>query len=982
MLRLLIGFLLMLTCNLLQAQEYNYNHFTVREGLPGNAIYSVVQDKDGFIWIATDGGVSRFDGRQFVNFNTQDGLPATEIIMLYADAKGRIWMSPLRNTVCYYYKGKIYNSQNDSLVSKLAFNGTVFYYAENKNGELLIGGTAANDTYIIDSNNNVTPFKTELPIHVYYSVTGSPEGSGFITCTYADDYNKESYSHTYNLFDKGKRSLWVQRTYNFRSGYAVFRKEINGKTITTDSLYQPEFRKDIGLLMFAYNNQQHFLKFPKKLIGHPAQLFDEGLLVFYGSNGARLIDTATGVIVDSLLTGKRCGRGTVDSEKNIWVPTLKYGLYMLPSREFKTRKFRNEEGDIYSIYKDGNKLIVGSSYGRMYELENNKVKTIDFSTIPFPGRNTDVANRLLQISRDGKDLLLSTDCFVLRYDPVTGKKKVSNADVIKSIEKLNKDTLLVATGRGCLLLNSQTLKVIDTIYRYRSYAAVQANNAFYVGTAGGLYKVRKDKSTWFAGSAIPALQNIISHIRVVADGSQWVGTLGGGIVHLRNDSVLHHFNALNGLTSSNCKSIFADGRFIWVGTEKGLNRIDLLRPENPIVHYTIADGLASNDILAVYTQNRMVYVGTGEGLTCFDFTRITQSSTCNLNILSVQAGNRVRNTDSLNNINYKENDFRFNYTGISFRSLDDMKYFYRLIGLKDTWDSTRNTSLTFLALPPGDYELQLFAVNKFGINSKTIRIPFYIRPPFWATWWFRILVACSVVGLVWWFIARRIKQEQAKAATQNRINELEQQALRSQMNPHFIFNCLNSIQNFLLHNDFEKTNEYLSSFAHLIRQTLDNSSRESISLSSEIRYLNSYLDLESMRFAHSFQHSVSIDPLIDSDNTHIPPMILQPYVENSIRHGLRYRQEGAGSVKIKFERRGNTLLCIVEDNGVGRKKAGELKSFMHVEYQSKGMRLTAERIEAMNRRQETPITVDVVDLEQAGNATGTQVIVRFPNIFL
>jgi len=246
-----------------------------------------------------------------------------------------------------------------------------------------------------------------------------------------------------------------------------------------------------------------------------------------------------------------------------------------------------------------------------------------------------------------------------------------------------------------------------------------------------------------------------------------------------------------------------------------------------------------------------------------------------------------------------------------------------------------------------------------------------------------LLIAGIIIAISWWLIIRRIRLEQAKSATQSKINELEQMALRSQMNPHFIFNCLNSIQNFLLHNNFEKTNEYLTAFAQLIRQTLDNSSRSSINLENEIKYLNSYLELESMRFAHSFEHSIQLDPAINADNTYIPTMILQPYVENSIRHGLRYRQEdGLKTVKIIFEKRGNTLLCIVEDNGVGRKKAAEFKSFMHVEYQSKGMTLTADRIAALNRLQEVPITVNVIDMEEAGNATGTQVIVRFPNVFL
>ncbi|NML19709.1 histidine kinase [Pseudoflavitalea sp. G-6-1-2] len=989
MLRLLIAFLFLLACNLLQAQEYNYKQFTVRDGLPSNTIYDIKQDYEGYIWFATDAGLSRFDGRKFVNYSSQDGLPTAEILQLLPDIKGRLWIISLRNFLSYYYKGKFYTPENDSLLKKLVFKGTIGSISENSLGEIVMTSTRGDHKYFIGADNTVTDISELIEKKIGPGIALStsrafrPKSHFFFNYDDSIHNNEKVFSSSQLLLEDGKLTLWLKTKFYPKKKYLVRFEEVNGKIRKIDSVQKPEFKKDFQTVVTRPDKEMIFLPPTDLVLTTQSGCKTCFTPILLGSNGGTLlVDTLNYIYSDLLLPGKNCSRSLQDDEKNIWLGTLGEGVFLLPSREYKTRKLYKEDAEINSINSDGNTIYAGGNYGRLHFLENNNTSTVSFHHLIKLSNNKTGVNRLLQITKMGADLLLSFDGFMLKYNPTTKKTVFGRLDVLKSIQPLNKDTLLVATGRGGFLVNSNTLKVIDTIFRFRTYAAIEANNAWYIGASSGLHKINRNRSTWYMGTAIPPLNNIISQIVQSSDGSLWISTLGGGVVQLKNDTLANHFTLANGLTSNNCKALYADGRFVWVGTEKGLNRIDQLHPEKPILHYTSADGLANNDIHAVYTKDKIVYVGSIEGLTSFDSTKVTSASVCYLNMQQVQVGKQIKSIDSLSEISYKENDFRFDYTGISFRSLDEITYFYRLIGLKDTWDSTRNTSLSFLALPPGRYQLQLFAVNKFGVNSKTISIPFYIKPPFWATWWFRILIACSIVGLVWWLIVRRIKQEQAKAATQNRINELEQQALRSQMNPHFIFNCLNSIQNFLLHNDFEKTNEYLTSFAHLIRQTLDNSSRESISLASEIRYLNSYLDLESMRFAHSFQHAISIDPSIDADNMHIPPMILQPYVENSIRHGLRYRQEGIGSVKVKFERRGNTLLCIVEDNGVGRKKAGELKSFMHVEYQSKGMRLTAERIEAMNRRQETPITVDVIDLSEAGNSTGTQVIVRFPNVFL
>jgi ligand-binding sensor domain-containing protein/two-component sensor histidine kinase len=962
------------------AQDYNYIQYTVADGLPSNTVYDVKQDTDGFIWLATDAGLVRFDGRKFITFTRQDGLPSNDVLMLQPDKKGRLWLLLTHNTVCYHYKGKIYNYKNDSICSKLSFQSSPYYIAENGNGDIAIVGWAkpgGPSIYLVKSNNEILEARHPQPQLKNCAITPGFEPDEF-TLSYIDTAGKKSFHYLYD----GQLQLWITTTWDQEAEYLRRYEMINGKLTVVDS---KRFRKPSNFTMkeISRNGEMEFYEQNPMAIRIGTALPNWNEVVYQSTaDGVHLNDPVTGKLYVHLLPDKVANRCFVDREKNLWIGTNTEGIWVLPSMSINNITFSQPKVDILSFYKEGNRLFAGSAYGHFFQIQNKKAAHYNFDRYIPLSNNRDANNRLHWIEPVSDGLVLGFDDFLLKYDPATDKELFYRSDVIKSMHKAGKDSLLVATGRATLLFNTKTMAILDTVYPWRSHSSVKLGNAFYIGATAGVMKITPGLPAIALGDLLPDLKTLVNRMEKATDGSLWMSTAGNGVIRLRNDSIIQKFNIANGLTSNNCKSMYLDEKFVWVGTENGLNRIDRLHPSAPVQQYTIEDGLPSNDIHSLLSDSGKVYIGTSGKISFFDTSSIRKPSFCALRLLSMEAAKQAVNPDSLSPLRYNENTLKFEYTGISFSSPKNITYYYRLKGQSDSWDSTRNTNLEFVALPPGDYTLEIFAKNKSRVNSNTLSIPFIIQPPFWGTWWFRLLVTGILVALVWWLVLRRIRQEQAKSATQNRINELEQLALRSQMNPHFIFNCLNSIQNFLLQSNFEKTNEYLTSFAHLIRQTLDNSSRSSISLENECRYLSSYLELESMRFGHSFLYDIEVDPDIDTNNTFIPTMILQPYVENSIRHGLRYRQDGVKTVKIVFRKRGNTMVCIVEDNGIGRKKAAEMKSFIHVEYQSKGMTLTAERIAALNRRQDIPITVDVIDMEEDGNATGTQVIVRIPNVFL
>ena len=328
---------------------------------------------------------------------------------------------------------------------------------------------------------------------------------------------------------------------------------------------------------------------------------------------------------------------------------------------------------------------------------------------------------------------------------------------------------------------------------------------------------------------------------------------------------------------------------------------------------------------------------------------------------------------------YYKNHITIHYTGISFKSLGNLTYKYRFIQNGDTtvkWDITTDRQITFPYLPSGDYTFQVYAFNKDNIRSKApATIHFIIETPFWKKWWFYTTIFILIVLIIVLFFLYRLKNIKRQNDLSQRANDYLLLALSRQMNPHFIYNSLNSIQNYILKNDRIQASEYLSKFASLMRSILQNSSFNFITIKEEIDALVKYMDLESIRFTNKFNYKITIDPHIDSSKCTIPPLLLQPFIENAILHGL-LPKEDCGEIKINIEKKNNYVYCTIEDNGIGRKKAAELNK-AHPGHKSLGIQITQNRINLINSLQSNSFNIDYVDLydKNNGEAIGTKVII-------
>jgi ligand-binding sensor domain-containing protein/two-component sensor histidine kinase len=923
------------------SQEYNYIHYDVKDGLAGSTVYDMCQDNEGFIWFATEAGLSRFDGTHFKNFTTADGLPETEILELFADSKGRIWMAPFKNAICYYYKGKIYNQENDPILKKINLISIISNFHESADHS--IGFSSDKGFTVIRANSVIEEYNLEISKRYSYVFRANTRGKGFELAV---------PGACYTLIDGKMTPIpceWV-KTQILHTNVLNFTLKLKGRLNVVD---------------FSPNMQD--------------------VLFSNTFSGSWMVDTTTFDRYEELfLKGKQVSHAKIDNEKNIWFTTLGEGVYKLASREFKTWYFeKSQTSEIFSLTKLNGKIYAGTGFGKIYMIKGSTIDTLNFERQFRNSPNIYSANKISFLKKGSNgDLIVGTDGLLLKE---SSSKQLYTPYVyaIKSIDELSNGLLLVGTGRRTLLINPENLSVQDTIWPHRTTSVCFYNNQYYIGTVNGLYIISTDKKVRYMGDVYSSLKQRISYFAKSQDGNLWVGTFGAGAICMKNDKVVNQITTHEGLSSNICRTLFVKNNFLWVGTDKGINKINISQTPYPVITYSSSDGLPTDIINAIYVDSNKIYVGTPMGLTFFDETKVSDYSKCNLRILDIAVSNKSQPIQSNYRLKHRENSFKISYAGISFRSGGNIWYRYRLKGLTDNWDSTVQNVLEYPSLPPGNYELEIIAVNKKGIVSNSVKIPFTVEAAFWQTLPFQILVIAVAILITWILVAWRFsvirKEEQEKAALQQRLNDLEQMALRAQMNPHFIFNCLNSIQNFIITNDLEASNWYLTEFAHLIRQTLDNSEKGNISVASEIKYLKRYLELEMMRFGHTFSYSIEADPDIDRELITIPTMILQPYIENSIRHGVRYKENGEGRIDIKFQKSDDDLICIIQDNGIGRKKAATFKSQMHVEYQSKGMSLTAERINILNRQRANPITIEIIDLTDAQEQpTGTRIVIRFP----
>ncbi|HTF03676.1 MAG TPA: histidine kinase, partial [Bacteroidia bacterium] len=496
-----------------------------------------------------------------------------------------------------------------------------------------------------------------------------------------------------------------------------------------------------------------------------------------------------------------------------------------------------------------------------------------------------------------------------------------------------------------------------------------------------------DAGLVYLGKDNPLLASRIVDVTEAEDGSIWMVSRGNGVI-VKTGNTYEHILGENGLVANMCRCVFMDsGNVVWVGTNNGLSRIAFTRDHGfnyTIASYSAQNGLLTNEVNAILRVGRKLWTVHTNGISVFDPADLNG----NTNTPPVYITSTLVNGDTLragsNQFAYDQNYFNISFIGLSFQDPGRITYRYKMEGVDSDWITTPYTSVKYQTLPPGEYRFLVQASSNDGYWSPSPAVlSFVILPAWWQTWIFKscaiLFILVVLFVLFKWRVSHIRSRDHRKSILQNRIATFELNALRAQMNPHFVFNSINSVQYFITNNDPDSSQKYLSKFAKLIRYVVDNSKLASIPVKTEIEALTLYLELEALRFGERLEYAIHVHPELDQEYMQIPSMLIQPYVENAIWHGLMHKK-GNGRIDVTLEIQSGVIHCIIEDNGIGRQKSLELKKQNQPDvHKSVGMSNTRDRLEIINQVNSSNMNVTITDLYDAhGEAGGTKVEIHIP----
>ena len=1009
------------------------NTITVK-GLSQNSIYSILQDSRGFMWIGTWDGLNKYDGYDFVLYNRENGLANTTINSLLEDDEKNIWIGTEYGLHLFEREsGEIHgffheignpNSLSSNFITCLfqdrkgyIWIGTAFglnRYDKNL-GTFTVNNFFSNDadtlrtnyiSKVVQDGNGLLWIGTKYGLHCY-----NPESGDFIHCAMREDEGAFSDFNRYHINDV-VINLHGDVILATRQGVYIYG---TGESKPPDLYY--------GNLPI------------KKLSGKNASALlvdSKGRLWVGTAEGLDLYD-----INQFFLRNFISGPGTLSLSNNdikciyqdpsgaIWIGTYK-GLNKVDQSPSRFTHFEAEPGManslsdniVYSILEDKQGQVWVATYDgvNLFDRETNQFTVIRHDP-KDPESLSSNKIRTLSLDSTGQIWIGTETSGVNRLDPITGRithyynvpgdDNSLTENNILSMMVDRKGRIWIGTGKGINIIdpvsgkntriNKEGQNMIRLIENHVWSVYEDRAGNFWLGTSEGLHRISpdlKDVKVFVnkLGDPNSLSTNKVFSIYEDDEGIYWFGTVGGGLN--RYDPIKEEFKVYtekNGLPNNVVYTTLEDEEGnLWITTNSGISKFN--KQSEVFVNYDSRDGIQGNEFNAgAYFRNSRgeMYFGGMTGFTVFHPGEILINRNPPRVVLTrMEVFNESRRTDlddgEVIRLKYVENFFALEFSALDYTNPSKNLYRYKLENYDGDWifANAAQRRAEYRKVAPGTYRFLVTGSNNDGVWSPDIvSLTIIMNPPWWKSWIFRIAFAALIFILAWGLIYLRINNIRKKHEVEKKILsiekqmfELEQKALRLQMNPHFIFNSLNAIQNFVLSNDTDKAVNYLAKFSYLMRMILANSTASNIPLKDELKALTYYMDLERLRFDDKFVYTIQVDPSIDEEFIEIPPMLFQPYVENAIIHGLvNSPKDGLLEIKLQLLEKG-ILHCIIQDNGIGREKAIELRAKSGIKRQPKGMIITQERLQILNKQSSRNSQVRVTDLkDNQGNPAGTRI---------
>ena len=971
-------------------QQYSFIPFSVEEGLSQTQVFDICSDDQGDIWFGTAGGASCFDGKHFTNYSTENGL-------------------------------------NDNLVSKIiSKNGFIWIATQHGITRIKKKQVQTYHLHELTENNNITAIaidsqflwlgikdKGVLQINLINNV---PDLQNPILHVPTDHLNIR------NIFIDSKGKLWMAS-----KGYLGY--YFNKKWTTLHIPNCTNNISDIGedsknhIWITTYNdgvyeyNLQSFKNY-NKLFGIANNLVRS---LFIDKNDNIWLSSKTGLTVlengiptifnsENGLENENIKVVSQDNEGNIWLGTDGSGAFRFSGNEFVNFGDKNGLASVMSIIQDNDKTYWFSTYGEGITKYKDNVFT------NYHSLNSNLTNNTIWTSmQDSKGQLWFGSSGGLIKQHQDEFKVYHNtywlpSNKITSLFEDAENHLWIGTAKGVTeIFNNDT--IIYTNYsgletkNIRSITEYQ--NTIWLGTSNGVFTSNEQGFSQWENNELLGGKTVYC-LKKWKDGI-FIGT-GNGLYYFDGKSLenikLHSSFSANYINFITLES----NQYLWVGTNFGIFEIDLsiynFQGIKGINHHTTSDGLKSpeTNLNAGFQDSEgFIWMGTGKALLRYtrkDFQAKEINLVPKIRIEDVQLFLKGTDwsaiTDDIDScsllpnnleVGHRKNYFTFFYKAISISRPEELRYRFRLNGFDTDWSPTiTQQSFTYANLPYGDYTFEVIASIDGKNWSDSAKFSFIINKPYYLSWWFFLIASTAIFSIfygVWRWRANISKQKRIteKLVYKSKLLALEQQSLNASMNRHFIFNALNSIQYYINTQDKLSANKYLTSFAKLIRKNLDSSSsgKSLVPLTDELERLELYITLEHMRFQNKFEYKIKIGQEVDIDTILIPPMFLQPFVENSIWHGI-LPMEKPGKIDIEIKRNQyNEITFIIEDNGIGVDYSLSQKNkHSHV---PKGMDLTAGRLEIL--KEITNKNIKIVGPfqinDKSNRAYGTRVVITIDN---
>lgn len=992
--------------NLTGQENYYSKTFTTENGLPHNHVYSIAQDKNEFLWIATWDGLSRYDGYEFRNYyhNPADTSSLGYFICekVLVDCQNNVWvLGPGRLSK--------YNRPNDN------FKQFKWNY---------IGGitTDAGGKLWVSTDDGIMYWDDETMVFKKIKLTNDRQLKNPIQ-NYPPNIAFDNLNH-----------LWLIRNDNFNWYFFACTKKEN-------SSYESEFKGNLDIPKYLPLLQNHLTRFEILRTASNEIYIQENLKSFKLDTLQKQLFPVFKIenITDSVIAGILLKKQQLyrlnsvpESINGIFVETsfndnqntLWRGIAANGSNQTGLTRTIQTPGGFKHYFTKMNpdagfnafSPVIKDRYGTVWAGATNTNafflhdKNGNETTLqPFDQTTWTRAQKPRAFLEDSAGILAGYFQKLLiyysfqkkKFDTIIDKKTdYSDQSIPHSFIHLKKqgDNLIIVGFQEISTFNipSKKFTVHKTFspgYGTRLYCIAQDSDSSYWigGGTSTLFHFNKDLTHAREFNLIKSLFNI-EDIVLGDNNDLWLSLLGGGLARFDKTAgkIIKIYTTADGLPNNTLYGKLKDKNGnLWISTNQGLSRFN---PETEqFRNFGPQDGLKINEFNSdntfLATDGEMFFAGMG-GVVSFYPDSLNDSglsaAAYPLVITDFKVSGTPRNfknaiyeCDSIQ-LEKGENNFQLTFACLDFRNAEKIQYRYRLHGEKEVFTETnhRNRSVNYSNLSPGIYRFEVEATNRNGEWASKTALVIEILPYYYQTLLFRVLMVLVFILVTGYFIYSYNRQIRLKALQQQ--DELKLESLRGQMNPHFIFNSLNSINYFISQNDRLAANRYIADFARLIRSILGNLSHDYIPLSKELESINDYLQLEHLRFGDKFDYEVVLDDTISTDNFLVFPGMVQPFIENAIWHGVRSLEGRKGFVKISFyNQKPDSLFCRIEDDGVGRKLAETLKSSLPGKT-SRGIGIVIERLKIVNHLRQTRYEVKIEDLFNDRKETGTCVIIEIP----